>query len=84
MQEYYDVLVVIVVIAAFVAGYLVVSYVFKFVRELNSRPPLNKEFLSQQAEAGKAYEFRQESKAQQDKSNKQDWENDAHGEEDRR
>jgi hypothetical protein len=71
MKEYYDVLVVIVVIAAFAAGYLVVSYVFKFVRELNRRPPLNEEFLRRQAEAEKTYEFRQESKAHQDKSNKQ-------------
>jgi hypothetical protein len=54
MKEYHDYLVVLVVIAAFVAGYWLVSFVMKFLKDLKDRPPLNEEFWRQPSEAEKA------------------------------
>ena len=48
MNEPYDALVILVVIGAFVVGYLVVGFVIRYLKELKERPPLNEEIWRQQ------------------------------------
>jgi len=49
MDESYDALVILVVIGAFVVGYIVVGFVIKYLKELKERPPLNEEIWRQRA-----------------------------------
>ena len=49
MDESYDALIILVVIGAFVVGYIVVGFVIKYLKELKERPPLNEEIWRQRA-----------------------------------
>ena len=49
MDDSYDALIILVVIGAFVVGYIVVGFVIKYLKELKERPPLNEEIWRQRA-----------------------------------
>ena len=42
-MERFDILLIVVVIAAFVVGYAIVGFVINKIKALNARPPLNEE-----------------------------------------
>lgn len=51
MPEYSDRHVLMVVVAAFVAGYWIVSFIMKRLRDLRNRPNLNEEIWREQEKA---------------------------------
>lgn len=60
MREYSDIFVFIVVVVAFIAGYSVVSFLIRYLKELKNRPNLNEEIWRQQAGAEETKRRRQE------------------------
>ena len=53
MPERFDLLLIFVVIAAFVAGYLIVGFVIKQVKSLKDKPPLNEHYWREEEEKAK-------------------------------
>ncbi len=82
MQEQSDYLIILVVIVAFIAGYLLVGFIIKRVQKLRELPSLNEELWRQQEAANeakrqkstdvrrpdRALEEREQSRETQDKS----------------
>jgi hypothetical protein len=51
MQEYSDALIYAVVVVAFIAGYALVSFIARHLKDLRSRPSLNEQIWREQARA---------------------------------